>query len=485
MRFGTPLCAFLAILLLPAVTMAQFNYVTNSDNTITITDYTGYGFTVIIPDTITGLPVTCIGTNAFTLASMIDLTISSNLANIGDYAFKGCSEMTNISIPAAVTNIGAYAFYGCSSMTNLIIPGNVASLGSNAFEFCSGLTNILISNGLTVIPSSAFVNCDNITHATIPNGVMSIGPNAFGGCANLKGFTIPNGVTNIGEGAFASCTSIGLVGIPSNVTYIGAQAFRACSSLNQIGVDPQNSNYSDNAGVLFDKSQSMLIQFPGEWVGGGYYSIPNGVVNIEDYAFANTSPHLTNVIISASVTNIGNYAFDQCLALTNVTIGKGVMNIGQYAFFDCHNLTFITIPASVTNLGSNAFASCSDLNHIYFLGNAPGADPTVFTNSGEFGATVYYMPRTTGWKSTFEGCNTVLWNAAIQTTDGSFGVQSNGFGFNITGPTASSVVVEVCTNLAKPVWTPVQTVTLNPNSFYFSEPLQTNVSARFYGLAVP
>ena len=39
--------------------------------------------------------------------------------------------------------------------------------------------------------------------------------------------------------------------------------------------------------------------------------------------------------------------------------------------------------------------------------------------------------------------------------------------------------------LACPVWTPLRTVTLTNGSFYFSEPLQTNTPARFYGLGLP
>src|SRR5262245_44501712 len=47
------------------VVQAQFTYTTNSDNTITITGYTGSGGDVAIPDTIDGMAVTTIGPNAF------------------------------------------------------------------------------------------------------------------------------------------------------------------------------------------------------------------------------------------------------------------------------------------------------------------------------------------------------------------------------------------------------------------------------------
>jgi hypothetical protein len=73
----------------------------------------------------------------------------------------------------------------------------------------------------------------------------------------------------------------------------------------------------------------------------------------------------------------------------------------------------------------------------------------------------------------------------IQTGDGSFGITNSQFGFNITGTTNFTVVVEACTNLARPVWTPVATNTLVNGLFYFSEPVRTSGGKRFYGLGLP
>ena len=88
----------------------------------------------------------------------------------------------------------------------------------------------------------------------------------------------------------------------------------------------------------------------------------------------------------------------------------------------------------------------------------------------------------------FHSCRYVpakLWNPAISTGDASFGVQNNYFGFNITGTNNYTVVVELCTNMASPVWVPLATNTLVNGVFYFSEPFQANSSGRFYGLGLP
>ena len=73
----------------------------------------------------------------------------------------------------------------------------------------------------------------------------------------------------------------------------------------------------------------------------------------------------------------------------------------------------------------------------------------------------------------------------MQTTSASFGVRTNQFGFTITGASNLVIVVEACTNLASPTWSPVGTNTLTGGSSYFSDPQWTNYPARLYRLRSP
>jgi hypothetical protein len=100
-------------------------------------------------------------------------------------------------------------------------------------------------------------------------------------------------------------------------------------------------------------------------------------------------------------------------------------------------------------------------------------------------ATVYYLPSSTGWGSTFDGLPAELWNPQIQASGASFGVQNNRFGFNITGTTNISIVVQACTNLANPAWVALQNVTLTNGSFYFSDSQWTNFPGRYYRISAP
>ncbi len=251
---------------------------------------------------------------------------------------------------------------------------------------------------------------------TTNNGAITItGYTGPGGAVTIPDTTNGYPVTSIGSGAFYNQTTVTGVIIPYSVTNIGDYPFDACSGLTNIAVDAANPNYASASGVLFNKSLTTLIEYPGGLTES--YVVPNSVTNIGDYAFFNCSG-LTNLSMGGNVTSISYGAFVGS-HLSSVTIGSSVRSIGESAFFAC-DLTSVTIPDSVTNIGQWAFENCPLLNAAYFEGNAPtvgggpgSADYTVFVN--DYGpvfekGTVYYLPGTTGWGSNFGGWPTVAGN---------------------------------------------------------------------------
>jgi hypothetical protein len=129
----------------------------------------------------------------------------------------------------------------------------------------------------------------------------------------------------------------------------------------------------------------------------------------------------------------------------------------------------------------------SSLTGIYFQGSAPALRPFFTTDIGG-NATVYYLPGTTGWDSTFDRRPTALWllpNPLILNNGAGFGLQNNGFSFTISWARNVWVVVEACTDLAHPTWSAVATDTLTDGSAYFSDPDWQNYPRRFYRLRSP
>ena len=90
--------------------------------------------------------------------------------------------------------------------------------------------------------------------------VSAIGVDAFLNCTSLTSVTISNGVRSIGGYAFQYCSALTNVMIPASITNLGTMAFDGCNSLLAINVDASNPSYSRTNGILFNKSQSLLIQ---------------------------------------------------------------------------------------------------------------------------------------------------------------------------------------------------------------------------------
>ena len=146
-------------------------------------------------------------------------------------------------------------------------------------------------------------------------------------------------------------------------------------------------------------------------------------------AFASSG--LTQVTIPNGVTNITSWAFSYCPSLANVVIGDGVSTINYGVFYDCPMLANVTVGNRVAYILQEAFFNCPSLTAVYFRGNAPILDISVFL-PGDNHATANYLPGATGWNSTLGGLPVVLWNPPVP-----FNYTTNGEMITIVGYTGA------------------------------------------------
>ncbi len=455
-----------------------FDYEIKEDGTINTTKYRGYEAEVVVPNEIGGKKVTSIGDFTFQDCDILtSVTIPNSVTSIGFSAFSHCYNLTSVNISDSVTSIGERAFSYCESLTSVNIPDSVISIGEDAFydtpfinnqttdvkyagkwavDCNSNITSVSIKNDTVGIAGHVFENCESLTSVTIPNSVTSIGDCAFQECTSLTSVNIPDSVTSIGEAAFSACVNLTSINIPDSVTSIGECTFLNCNSLTSITVDLNNSNYSSQDGVLFNKNKTELIQYPSGKA-ETTYTIPNSVISIGNWAFSGVS--LTSVIIPNSVTSIGEsafagccslasvnipdsvtsigyQAFGSCTSLTSIVLHNNITDIGEYAFFHCENLisitipnsvtsirggafigcgslTSVTIPDGVTNIEDAAFASCDNLTNVTIPNSVTSIGHGVFENCTNF-KDVYYIGSESEWKKINIGSyNGALTNATI------------------------------------------------------------------------
>ena len=494
-----------ALVVLPMLLQAQevFQYATGAgtifyttnNGAVTIQSYSGNDTTLAIPNTITALPVTSIGSAAFYQNfTLTGIVIGTNVTTLANQAFFYCPALAGVSIPASVTNIGLAPFDDCKSLTVIAVATNNPDFVStnevlfnkartSLIEFPGGVTGTYNIVAAVTNVGSAFVG-NTLTNITVDaantyyagtNGVLFDKSRTYlitypGGL--VGGYAVPTNVTTIVSAAFEYDTGITNVSIGTNVTSIGQFAFYDCANLQAITVNATNPFYSSLKSVLFDKHQTDLIQYPCGLAGS--YIVPGTVTNIEAGAFGD-SAGLVSVVLPDSVrslgvqtfyscqslfsislgnglTSIGQQAFNECTSLADVAIPDSVTNIGSYAFYDCPGLQSVTFGTGLKSLGLESFGDCQNLSYVCFSGNQPADGGSVFYFATALN-TILYVSGTTGWGGSYDGiltapcptCGSVVASPPL-------GIIQSGTNVVVGWPvTATGFTLLTTTNLVPPV----------------------------------
>ena len=163
-----------------------------------ITKYVGTSADVVIPRSISGVPVRDIGFTAFSDLTVLSVT-QGQQDNLG---------LRSVVIPETVQEIGDSAFLNCKALERVISYGPITLLGVRAFEQCEKLADVQFINGIRDIAGYAFHMCGALTGVDLGDKVAIIGEGAFQKCGALKQMRIPASVTAIGNGVFIGCDAM-------------------------------------------------------------------------------------------------------------------------------------------------------------------------------------------------------------------------------------------------------------------------------------
>ena len=235
---------------------------------------------------------------------------------------------------------------------------------------------------------------------------------------HLSKIIMSEGLLRIDEYAFSDLWNLREIYFSSTVEELGFEAFHNCDSLECINVSDNNSTFSSQDGILYNKEKSTLIKYPAAKQ-ERIYQMPDSVEDISNFAFTGTT-FLEELTLSKAIAfdGITRYTFDEANSLKNIyvaedenslyksidgvlfydiakatnndahvalalvrypagriaisyTIPSGVTSIRDGAFCDCDSLTSITIPDSVTSIGDYVFDGdgCDDLTIYGYAGS--------------------------------------------------------------------------------------------------------------------
>ena len=163
--------------------------------------------------------------------------IDEALVQIEDKSILKASKVLNgkLKVPLMIEQINDYAFEGCTQLTDINIP-SVTNIGNSAFEGCTSLSKVNLIN-VNTIGYSAFNNCASLISINIPKTIQLIGNTAFRGCSSLKLIDLSKcNITRLNYRTFAGCYNLKYVLLPTTgtLTYIAEQVFYGCDSLEHI-----------------------------------------------------------------------------------------------------------------------------------------------------------------------------------------------------------------------------------------------------------
>lgn len=111
-----------------------------------------------------------------------------------------------------------------------------------------------------------------------------------------------------------------------------------------------------------------------------YLEVKDGVKAIYNEAFMGLD-NLHDVVLPASVIDLGTRAFASCIKLFKITM-PGIEFIGTESFAHCESLKEISLPETLGKIWEGAFADCKALEEINIPSHLKIIDKSAFRNSG-------------------------------------------------------------------------------------------------------
>ena len=312
-----------------------------------------------IKQIIIGKDITYIGQFSFNWCSKLESVTfedGSKLERIGWGAF-GYSNLPSVTIPDSVTRIDGYAFYYCSKLSSVEISENskLASMGEYVFKGDTNLKSLYIPDGTVKIGWNIFQDAtEGVTLSVAANSYAQSYAEKYG-MAYVARVPKPTVVASgsCGENAVWVLTSDGVL----NISGSGAM------SDNETNHSPWESYKHQIKQVIIGKDITYVGKFNFYWCSkleSVTFEDGSKLERIGWGAFGYSN--LPSVTIPDSVTRIDGYAFYYCSKLSSVEISENskLASMGEYVFKGDTNLKSLYIPDGTVKIGWNIFQDATE-----------------------------------------------------------------------------------------------------------------------------
>ena len=349
--------------------------------------------------------------------------VEYTVTEIEQYAFRFSKSLKKVTLPATLEKIANLAFAYCEAMNEMTcyaveppVLGTIVFYGSDCSKIPlyvpkASIDKYKAADQWKDFKIEAAPMCGDHLFWEVKDDKLII--TGYGDMWNwdedgiyapwydyrleITSVQLPEGLTSIGDNAFYYCISLESITIPAGVTSIGEYAFLVCDALKTINVAAENEHFSDIDGVLFNKSKTILLQYPSGRTEESY-TVPDGVTEIGEGAFyhsgvknihlpegvtvigtsAFSGSGLSTIDLPSTLTYIGKGAFYR-IPLMTIDIPEGVTSIEEATFSECE-LQSIHLPASLTSIGEFAFYSCAHMESIDIPAAVTSIDESAFQN---------------------------------------------------------------------------------------------------------
>ena len=298
---------------------------------------------IVIPETIDGMPVIEIGPKAFQSTSITNIKIGENIKGIGEKAFYMCKKLKSVTWNCKCDVIPTNCFLGCSDLMQfdflgikkvdraafsesglkeVCLPKNIKVLEEGTFSGCSKLHSVTWHCQCDVIPAFCFDKCSNLTQFDF-SSIKKIGAYAFYK-SGLQEVYLTEKIEILDKGTFSGCSKLQSVTWHCQCDVIPADCFFGCSNLMQF----------DFSGVKKIEARAFM--------GSGLTSVTLNKKNEVDqncFAYCNDLKKIEWL----SARNIKGDIFKECKNIKEIFISDKVKNIEVSAFTSSHNaeITFV------------------------------------------------------------------------------------------------------------------------------------------------